>query len=441
MNVRQRAVISACRALQSEADDVALEVGHLAELPLQESASAALLRERLAAHGFEFREEYPGVPHAFAASWGSGKPVIGILAEYDALPDCGPHGHGPGHGCGHNLLGAASVYAAIAAAQYLQQAGVRGTVKLLGCPAEETLVGKAYMARDGAFDGLDACLAWHPGSSNRAHNGSGTAMDSLTYEFFGKTAHAAGNPHDGRSALDAVEIMNVAVNFLREHVPGDTRIHYAIMDGGKAPNVVPPYARSWYYVRGKDRARVEEVSARVHNCARAAALATDTRMKRTLLSACYDRLANDALAGALQANLKLVGAPQFTEEDREVVKRLGLTGELRSRVEDISTSRNAGSSDEANVSWLTPLSVLNVACWADGTPGHHWLVHEQAVSSVGLRGLAVATQVLALTAVDLVSDRALLARAKREFRKRTDGKKYDPLIPAKQKAPLQDRIP
>jgi aminobenzoyl-glutamate utilization protein B len=238
-----------------------------------------------------------------------------------------------------------------------------------------------------------------------------------------------------------VEIMNVAVNFLREHVPSDVRIHYAIMDGGKAPNVVPSYARSWYYVRGKDRARVEEISARVHNCARAAALATDTRMKRTLLSACYDRLPNDALAGALQANLKLVGGPRFTDEDREIVRRLGLTGELRMEVEEITTARNAGSSDEANVSWITPLSVLGVACWADGTPGHHWLVHEQSVSSVGLRGLAVAVKVLSLTAVDLVCDRRLLNRAKREFRKRTGGKAYDPLIPANQAAPVQDQIP
>jgi len=441
MNARQKRIVAACRELQPEADSAALEIGHAAELPLRETSSAALLMERLAAHGFEFREEYPSVPNSFSASWGRGKPVIGILAEYDALPDCGPHGRGPGHGCGHNLLGAASAYAAIAAARYLEQARIRGTVKLLGCPAEETLVGKVYMARDGAFDGLDACLAWHPGASNAANNGSGTAMDSLTYEFFGKTAHAAGNPHDGRSALDAVEIMNVAVNFLREHVPSDTRIHYAVMDGGKAPNVVPSYARSWYYVRGKDRAQVEEVSARVHNCARAAALATDTRMKRTLLSACYDRLRNDVLAAALQANLKLVGGPRFTDEDREVVKRLGLTGELRSRVSDISTGRGAGSSDEANVSWITPLSVLGVACWAEGTPGHHWLVHEQSVSSVGLRGLAVAIQVLALTAADLMCDRDLLARAKREFRKRSGGKAYDPLIPARQPAPVQDLIP
>lgn len=441
MNATQRAIVAVCRALQAEADEVALQVGHLAELPLRESASAALLQERLAAHGFECCAQYPNVPNSFCASRGNGRPVIGILAEYDALPDCGPRGHGPGHGCGHNLLGAGSVYAAIAAAQYLQQAGVKGTVKLLGCPAEETLVGKVYMARDGAFDDLDACLAWHPGAANHAHNGSGTAMDSLTYEFFGKTAHAAGNPHDGRSALDAIEIMNVAVNFLREHVPPDVRIHYAIMDGGKAPNVVPSYARSWYYVRGRDRARVQEVSARVHNCARAAALATDTRLKRTLLTACYDRLANDTLAQALQSNLKRVGGPQFTDEDREVVKGLGLTGELCSRVEDIATGQSAGSSDEANVSWITPLSVLGVACWAKGTPGHHWLVHEQSVSSVGLRGLAVAIQVLALTSVDLVCDRKLLDRAKREFRKRTGGKAYDPLIPAKQAAPLQDQIP
>jgi len=363
------------------------------------------------------------------------------LAEYDALPDCGPGGRGSGHGCGHNLLGAASAYAAIATAQVLREAGLPGTVRLYGCPAEETLVGKVYMARDGAFDDLDACLAWHPGGSNKADVGGGTAMDSLTYEFFGKTAHAASNPHEARSALDAIEIMNVAVNFLREHVPANVRMHYVIMDGGKAPNVVPAYARSWYFIRGADRDQVSQVSARVDKCAKAAALATETRMKRTVLTACYNRLANDAIAGALDRNLRHVGAPDFDQADAEAARALGASGEFDGEISEIGKTQGAGSSDEANVSWIAPLAVLIVTCFSQGTPGHHYLSHYEALAPAAMKGLAVATQTLALTALDLVVDAGLLQAAKDEFLKKTEGRPYDPVVPARQRPPVQDRIP
>jgi aminobenzoyl-glutamate utilization protein B len=441
MSPEKQSVLTHCRKLRAESERLARDIWEASELPLMETRSATATKQALLDHGFTLGREFPLIPNAFVATFGHGKPVIGLLAEYDALPDCGPEARVPGHGCGHNLLGAGSTFAAIAAAQALAQAGLPGTVKLFGCPAEETLVGKAYMARDGAFDHLDACLAWHPGSKTNVNNGSGTAMDSLTYEFYGKTAHAAGNPHDGRSALDAVEIMNIAVNFLREHVPENIRMHYAIMDGGKAPNVVPAYARSWYYVRGKDRPEVAAISARVHNCAKAAALATDTKMKRTVLTVCYDRVANDAIAQAMDANLKAVGAPRFTKADEAVALELGITGKLNRKLGEIKTSRNSGSSDEANVSWLTPLSVLSVACWAEETPGHNVLVHEQVATPPAMKGLAVTVQTLALTAFDLLTDRKLLTDATKEFRRRVKGHPYDAGIPMGQRAPLQDRIP
>lgn len=441
MDAPKQEVIAQARRLRKESEEVALSIGNNPELPMREERSAALLQERLVAHGFRITQQFPLIPNAFVAEYGSGGPVIGLLAEYDALPDCGPGGKGPGHGCGHNLLGAASTYAAVALARVMEAQQIPGTVRLFGCPAEETLVGKPYMARDGAFEGLDACLAWHPGVHNEASSGSGTAMDSLAYEFFGRTAHAAGNPHDGRSALDAIEIMNVAVNFLREHVPPSVRLHYAIMDGGKAPNVVPSYARSWYYVRGTDRPQVADVSRRVHDCARGAALATGTRMKRTLLSVCYDRLANDAITGALDANLKLVGGPKLTKQDRAFAEGLGITGEFDSKVREISTSRGAGSSDEANVSWIAPLSVLHTACWAQGTPGHNYLVHLQSVAPAAMKGLAVAVQVLGLTAYDLLTDAKLLKEAREEFARRTKDSVYDPVLPLRQRAPIQDQIP
>lgn len=437
----RKTILKAARDLRAEAEAAASRIADLAELPLMERGSAALLKEALGRHGFRVGEQDFGVPNAFVAEAGKGGPVIGLLAEYDALPDCGPDGRAPGHGCGHNLLGAGSVFAALAAARGLLRHGLPGTIRLYGCPAEETLVGKVYMAREGAFDSLDACLAWHPSSSTEASNGSGTAMDSVTYEFYGKTAHAAGDPHNGRSALDAVEIMNVAVNFLREHVPSNVRIHYAIMDGGKAPNVVPSYARSWYFVRGKDREEVNAIRERVHKCARAAALATETTMKRTILTGVYDRLGNDALAKALDANLRRVGAPKFDAGDAEFARSLGLSGEFAQRIGDISTSRGAGSSDEANVSWVAPMSVLGVACWGKGTPGHNTLVHKQAAAPAAMKGLLVAVKTLALTAADLAVDADLVSTVREEFSGKVKGNRYDPIVPRHQRPPVQDRIP
>ena len=441
MRRAKQAVLTHCRRLQREADDVALRIGKLAELSMREERSSALAKEMLVEHGFTVEREFPLIPNAFVASRGKGKPVIGLLAEYDALPDCGPKAKGPGHGCGHNLLGTASIYAAIAAATVAEEQKLRGTVILFGCPAEETLVGKVYMARDGAFEGLDACLAWHPSGVTRVGNGSGTALDSYTFEFFGKTAHAAGDPQSGRSALDAIEIMNVAVNFLREHMPPTCRVHYIISDGASAPNVVPAYARSWYFVRGQRRKDVDELAKRVKNCARAAALATETRLKVRHLTACYDRLRNDALAEAMNENLKAVGPPRFTKADREFVRKLGLEGKFSSKLQGISTERGAGSSDEGNVSWFAPLICLNTTCAAEGTTGHSYLKAEQARSPIGLKGMRVATKVLALTAYDLLTDQKLLAKAKREFRRRIKDTEYDPVIPPGQAAPVDDIIP
>jgi len=438
-DVMQKKLLASYRGLRAEAEATALRLHELSELPMCEVQSAALLRDVLSSHGFRIEREFDLIPNAFIAAAGRGRPVIGILAEYDALPDCGADGRTPGHGCGHNLLGTASTFAAIALARVLKANSIRGTVKLFGCPAEETLVGKCYMARDGAFDRLDACLAWHPGAGTSVNNGSGAAMDSITYEFHGKTSHAAADPHNGRSALDAVEIMNVAVNFLREHIPSNVRIHYAIMDGGKAPNVVPPYARSWYYIRARDRKQVEEISARVDNCARAAALATDTEMHRTILAACYDRVPNDALSAALDRNLRTVGAPRFSAADRTAAAELGPDGGFARGIGSVSTGRGTASSDEANVSWLAPLGRFNIACWAKGTPGHHLLIHQQSQLPAAMKGMAVATKALALTGLDLMTDTDLRRQVKREFRKLTKGKAYDPVIPAGQPAPVQDR--
>ena len=409
------------------------------EEALLEFRSADLCEAALKRHGFRVERPFRHMPTAFIAAKGTRRPAIGILAEYDALPNCGPDG-GVGHGCGHNLLGAAAIAGAIAAASVLEARKKRGTIRLFGTPAEETLVGKCYMARDGAFDRLDACLAWHPGDLTRAANASWSANDSITFEFFGRTAHAAGCPEKGRSALDAVEIMNVAVNFLREHVEENVRIHYAVTDGGEVPNVVPDRAKSWYFVRGKNREQLEAVKARVIRCARGAALATETSLKVTTIAACYNHLTNDALFRAVERNLRGFGAPRFTMADEKGIRRLGIKGRLARGVSKPERGGLRPSSDEANVSWITPLARFDIACWAKDSRGHSTEIHLQANTRAAHKGMILAAKVFGATAVDLVTDGKTLAAARAEFRKKTRGFKYDPVVPKNQKPPIRDSV-
>jgi aminobenzoyl-glutamate utilization protein B len=409
-----------------------------AEIGLLEFQSAKLLVEKLHTAGFRVTEGVADMPTAFVASWGTGEPVIGIMAEYDALPQCGPPVGQNGHGCGHNLFGTASTYAAIAVKEVLAREKLPGTIKLFGTPAEETLVGKVYMARDGVFDGVDAMITWHPGTKTQATNGGSAAMDSIVFEFFGKTSHAASDPWNARSALDAVEIMNYAVNMMREHMIEEARIHYVITDGGKAPNVVPPYARSWYFVRGPNREIVNSLVERVKNCAKAGALATDTELKITTLTAVYDRLPNDAGAEVVQRNIELVGAPQFTAEENAFARELGLKKELDSTISPVDTSYIRGSSEEGNVSWLTPLLHLRTACKTPDTPGHNELAARQFKMSIGEKGMMVAAKAMAFSAWDCLTLPEELQKIRQEFTDKTRGFTYDPGVPKGQKPPVGD---
>jgi len=262
----------------------------------------------------------------------------------------------------------------------------------------------------------------------------------VTFEFFGRTAHAAGAPEQGRSALDAVEIMNVAVNFLREHVPENVRIHYAVTDGGAVPNVVPDRARSWYYIRGRDRSEVAAVKARVVRCARAAALATETRLKVSTLAVCYNHLLNEALYRAVERNLRALGPPRFTAADEKELRDLGMPGRLPRGIAGPKTGWLRASSDEGNVSWLAPLGRFEVACRTDASRSHSTEVHVQSRTRAAHKGLIVAAKVLAATALDLVLDGRTLAAAREEFRRRTRGFTYDPGIPKRQGPPLRDRV-
>ncbi len=427
--------------------EMASELWEHSEIALREVKSAELLSKALEENGFSVNRGVAGMPTAFVATYGSGKPVIGILAEFDALPGVGneavprkePRKDGvtSGQGCGHDLFGAAAVGAAIAVKKVLEGNGIPGTVKLFGCPAEETVVGKVYMARDGIFAGLDAALDWHPGDETKVKNQPGLANNNFTVEFFGKTAHGAADPWNGRSSLDAVELMNYGVNLLREHVKPSARIHYVISHGGDAPNVVPDYARVWYFVRDINRERVEDLYSRVLNAAKGAALATDTEYKVTLITGVHEYLINRPLQEAFQRNLELVGPAPYTEEDQEFARTLQENLGIESAgykteilpLSDTIESASGGSTDVAEVSYLTPTAGFSITTAAYGIPWHSWSATACHGTPGGRESAVTAAKVLAATALDLFTDDELVSRCREAFREATEGKEYVSPIP------------
>jgi len=411
-------------------------IADLAEPGFKEDESSRLLSQYLSARGFAVEFPWKPMPTAFKATWGRGKPSIGLLAEYDALPNCGPRESDYGHGCGHNLLGVGAAVGAVAAAGMLRQAGLDGQIVLWGCPAEELVAGKVYMARDGAFRCNDAILGWHPGGANAVGRSGHAAIDSMLFEFFGRTAHGS-HAHNGRSALDGVILLDVAANYLREHIPENVRIHMCIRHGGDAPNVVPAYAKAWYYVRGKDRQQVDDVRRRLVKCARGAALATETKVQAKRLTGCYHRLRNEILGDLVEANFKLFGPLTVTAEDRKRVRQAGKKPEFAAGLPAGPESQSRGSSDEDNVSWLAPFTRFSVACVSKGTAAHHRDYAAQVKWPFAHRGMLRAAEILGVTAFELCADAALLARARDEFRKGTRGFVYDPLVTPKQKPPAE----
>lgn len=433
--------------------DLSDQVWEYAELALRETQSAAALADYLESQGFVVERGVAGMPTAFVATWGSGSPVIGILGEYDALPGLSnmleprqvPIIEGdPGHGCGHNLFGVASAGAALAAKEVMQRRRLSGTIRFFGCPAEETVVGKTYMARDGVFDGLDVCLDWHPGSTTGVGFSRSRALNNFTVEFFGKTAHGAGDPWNGRSALDAVELMNHAVNMLREHVRPSTRIHYVIENGGGAPNVVPGYAKVWYYVRDLYRDGVESTYAWVLKCAEAAALATETTHKVTLTTGVHSYLLNRPLTELLDANLHATGAPEWTEEEQEFARAIqreldrpekGMSEGIQEMPAEEQPA-GGGSTDVAEVSRITPTAKISVACWPIGSPGHAWPVVVCSGTGIGQKGMLTAARVLGASIVELLVSPDVIAAAREEFERKMDGSTYVSPIPPGQKPPI-----
>ncbi|MEH6518807.1 MAG: amidohydrolase [Halioglobus sp.] len=424
---------------------LALAIWDKAELGYLETESSALLQATLAAEGFSIKSGVAGIPTAFVASYGSGQPVIGMLAEFDALPGISqsaspvreiPEGKTTGHACGHHLFGAGSTAAAIAVKQWMEANGVAGTLRLYGTPAEEGGSGKVYIARAGLFSDADAILAWHPSDINRASPSSTLANKSAKFRFHGVSSHAAIAPERGRSALDGVEAMNFMTNLLREHVPQETRIHYVITSGGSAPNVVPDFAEVFYYVRHPDAEILKGLWARVMQTADAAALGTGTTVTSEVIHGNHSVLPNETLAKVSHKNLSRVGGVTYDAAERDfaakVTESLNLRQDLsgqEQRIEPMVFEQNMGSTDVGDVSWLVPTFEMRAATWVPGTKAHTWQAIAAGGTSIGVKGMMVAAKTLALTAADLFQQPETLVAARQEFeQKRGADFKYEALL-------------
>ncbi|GGA11251.1 peptidase M20 [Blastomonas marina] len=410
--------------------ETALQIWQWAELGYQEERSADLLKSQLREAGFRIEEGVADIPTAFTAEFGSGGPVIAILAEYDALPGISqtasptrePSELGAGHACGHNLFAAGSLTAAIATAQWLEATGTPGRVRLYGTPAEEGGSGKVYMTRAGLFDDVDIALHWHAGDENSAAARTSLANRSAKFRFRGVSAHAAGAPERGRSALDGVEAMNMMVNMMREHTSMDTRIHYVITEGGAAPNVIPDFAEVFYYVRHSDADEVRALWARLEDTAKGAAMGTGTTVDWEIIHGNNPLLVNETLAKVMDAKLREVGGVDYTEQERAYAAQLRETlgadapplaeaGEIQ----PYDVTLGYGSTDVGDVSWATPTVGVRTATWVPGTSAHSWQAVAASGSSIGIKGTQVAAKALALIAAELFTDPALRAAARAEF--------------------------
>ena len=426
--------------------DIALQIWNYAELGYKETQSTALLQATLKNEGFVVQAGIADIPTAFVATYGSGSPVIAILAEYDALPGLAQRavpeksaieGEAGGHGCGHHLFGTASVAAGIAIKKLLEEKKISGTVKVFGCPAEEGGSGKVYLVRAGLFDDVDVAVHWHPGNANSVTMTSALANSSAKFRFYGLSAHAAGAPDKGRSALDAVEAMDYMVNMMREHVPQESRIHYVITSGGKAPNVVPDFAEVYYYVRHPKRDQVKLIFERVVNTAKAAALGTDTRMEYEVIGGTHDLLINKTLGEAMQKNLEKVGGVSYTEEEKVFAQKIQSTFnytvpaiESAGQVAPLKIEMDSGggSTDVGDVSYAVPTVGMRAATWAPGTPAHSWQAVACGGTEMGTKGMMVAAKTMAMTAIDLFTNPMLIQKAKAEFKLMKGDYHYEALL-------------
>lgn len=462
MTAEKQLALQAIEQKKEIITEIADKIWEYAELSLQEFQSCALYCNILEKEGFQVEKGICNIETAFKAGFGNGRPIIGILAEYDALSGLSQKSGfvtrqevtagGNGHGCGHNLLGAGAFAAALGIKAYLEETKTPGTVILYGCPGEEGGAAKAFMARDGVWKDLDAALTWHPDDVNEVATGSSNSCIQVQYKFTGLASHAAGAPEMGRSALDAVELMNIGVQFLREHMSDKARVHYAITDaGGCSPNVVQPRANVLYMIRSNHVSEAVELEKRVDKIAQGAALMTETTFQKKFIDGLADTVSNFALERLLYKNYQELGVPSYTEEEIAYADQLASTYTSSDTVPGVAAENDsaareqvlemqkknghamnaflaplyqkdafkAGSTDVGDVSWLTPTAQIHVASWPNGCPGHSWQNVSCGRTEIGHKAAVHAGKVLAAAAIDLFDDPSLLKEAREEFEKRT----------------------
>jgi aminobenzoyl-glutamate utilization protein B len=440
----KRAAVNSVDRHAADLVDLSDRIWAYAETALREHKSAAALADYAEQQGFKVERGVAGMPTAFVATYGAGKPVIGIMGEYDALPGISQKaspvkealepGAG-GHGCGHNMFGAASLGAAIAIKEQIAAGKLKGTVKFYGTPAEENYGGKIYMGRDGLFDGVDAVLAWHPGDETQADMLSSQAMVDLKVEFRGKAAHAAGDPWNGRSAVDAAELFTHGVNQMREHVRPTSRMHYTIAAAGDVPNVVPEYAKVWLWLRDWKREEVDSLLARTRKLAEGAATMTETTASVTVQGGSWNMLVNETGARLLHSNLLLIGPAVYTAEEtafaKQIQKATGVPEKgMFAGIKPLEGQKpEGGSTDVADISWIAPTLHVTVATAPEGAPWHAWPVVATGGMSIGHKGLVRASKVLAATMVDLYEQPKTLAAVQAEFKTKKGDTAYKAYVP------------
>ncbi|NLK64797.1 MAG: amidohydrolase [Tissierellia bacterium] len=449
-------VIDKVKDIKNIIDDLSIKVWENPEIAGEERYASSLFKDILKNNGFIIKE-VNNMEYAFIAEFGSGHPVIAVLGEYDALAGMSqkleavhnplvPSGNG--HGCGHNLLGSAALGSVLAIKKYMEEADKKGTIRFYGCPEEETLIGKVKMIKEGAFEGCDLALSWHPMNANAAVYKAYLSNNSIKFNFTGKSAHAGASPHLGRSALDAVELMNVGANYLREHVIDKARIHYTITKAGGPPNIVPKEAESWYFVRAPHRKDVEEITQRLYKVADGAAMMTETSVEKKLISGCYELLPNDTLFELTHKNMEEISGPEYSEKDlqfaldlqksinaSQILADMELYGQHGKELEaplhqglvDKNIGKNVnitGSSDSGDVSWIMPMNCFLTACFPWGVTPHSWQATASAGSGIGLAGMLYATKIFTGIMYDLLNYEELVKKAIAEFKERTKTNKY-----------------
>lgn len=446
MSKTKKAIVESVEDHKDKLIQISDKIWEHAETAFQETESAQLLADYAEDQGFEVERGVAGIPTAFVATYGSGRPVISVLGEFDALPGLSqdtkptksPLEEGaPGHGCGHNIFGAGSLGAAIAIKEQIENGDLKGTVKFIGTPSEEKYFGKIWMVREGIWDDVDVNISWHPSSSIEADVQSSLALVDFKIEFFGQAAHASSDPWNGRSASDALELYTTGVNYYREHVKPTVRMHYHIQDGGQVVNVVPDYSRLWMRVRDTKRSGMMPVYERLMEMAEGAAILADVDYKVSLISGIYETLVNREGGKIMQNNLELLGPIEYTDAEIEFGKQIqeatgkpqiGMDSSIKP-LEDTKENPGGGSTDVGDVSWNVPNINLSATIAPKGTPWHSWAVVACGGMSIGHKGLVYSSKAMAMTMADLFKNPELVNKVKAEYKERKGDEVYEPIIP------------